>query len=195
MSFPKRADFCSDEKFVDTLLAEIDRLGADWRYDEEVTQLEHAIQSAWLARQNGDSSVEITAALLHDIGHFLMAHAAQDERHKDRDLKHEEVGANWLNQYFLPEVAEPVRLHVPAKRYLCKTRAGYWDDLSQGSKISLEKQGGPMSQDEANAFEALPSHNSAVKLRLYDDEAKVIDRVTPSISDFAKDVINSLKAR
>ncbi|MBT7811999.1 MAG: hypothetical protein HN549_00915, partial [Proteobacteria bacterium] len=55
MSFPKRADFRSDEKFVDALLVEIDRLGADWRYDEEVTQLEHAIQSAWLARQNGDS--------------------------------------------------------------------------------------------------------------------------------------------
>jgi predicted HD phosphohydrolase len=82
MSFPKRADFCSDEKFVDTLLVEIDRLGADWRYDEEVTQLEHAIQSAWLARQNGDSSVEITAALLHDIGHFLMAHAAQKKFRK-----------------------------------------------------------------------------------------------------------------
>jgi hypothetical protein len=37
------------------------------------------------------------------------------------DDEHEQLGAIWLIDYFVPEVVEPVRLHVAAKRYLCHT--------------------------------------------------------------------------
>ena len=49
------------------------------------------------------------------------------------DNRHSDQGAAWLAQWFGPEVTEPVRLHVAAKRYLCTTEAGYCDRLSPAS--------------------------------------------------------------
>jgi len=92
-------------------------------------------------------------------------------------------------------VTEPVRLHVPAKRYLCATETGYWDDLSEGSKISLRKQGGPMNKNEVAAFATLPGYAAALRLRRIDDRAKVVGLVTPAVDDFSQDLLNSLKAR
>lgn len=39
-----------------------------------------------------------------------------------QDLRHETIGAQWLAGFFPAEVTEPVRLHVPAKRWLCTMR-------------------------------------------------------------------------
>ena len=180
---------------MEGLLAVLVERGVDWCYDEEISQLQHAVQSALLARSEQGTSVAVAAALLHDIGHFLMADAAQDERNQDRDLRHEIVGANWLSQAFLPEVTEPVRLHVPAKRYLCATETGYWDDLSEGSKISLRKQGGPMKPTEVEAFAKLPACDAAVELRRIDDRAKLVGLATPPVEDFAQDLLKALIPR
>ena len=49
-----------------------------------------------------------------------------------------------------------VRLHVPAKRYLCAVDPEYWEGLSDVSKRSLKVQGGPLSPAEAAEFAALP---------------------------------------
>ena len=183
-----------DRAFIEALLAVLVERGTDWRYDEEVSQLEHAVQGAVLARSEQGNSKAVTAALLQDIGHFLMADAAQDERNQDRDLRHETVGANWLSHVFVPEVTEPVRLHVPAKRYLCATEPGYWDDLSEGSKISLRKQGGPMNNNEVVVFAKLLGCEAALELRRIDDRAKLVGFVTPPVDDFLQDLLNSLKA-
>jgi len=181
--------------FVEAILAVLVERGSDWCYDEEISQLQHAVQSALLARSEQGSSEAVAAALLHDIGHFLMADSAQDERNQDRDLRHETVGANWLSHAFGPEVTEPVRLHVPAKRYLCATEPGYWDDLSEGSKISLRKQGGLMDKNEVAAFARLPGYTAALRLRRIDDRAKVVGLATPAVDDFSQDLLNSLIAR
>jgi predicted HD phosphohydrolase len=194
MGFPQPSEYESSSDFVKALFDELVEVGTDWKYDEDITQLEHALQCAFLARADGLSRAEVAAALLHDVGHFLMAHLAKDERHNHRDLKHEEVGAEWLAQYFVSEVSEPVRHHVPAKRYLCAVEKGYWGELSNGSKVSLEKQGGPMNATEIAAFETLPGHAAAVRLRRYDDCAKVVDKQIPHIREFAEDVLTSLKA-
>ena len=190
---PRRSDCADDHAFIEALLAVLVERGTDWCYDEEVSQLQHAVQSALLARSEQGNSKAVTAALLHDIGHFLMADAAQDERNRDRDLRHETVGANWLSQAFGPEVTEPVRLHVPAKRYLCATEPGYWDDLSEGSKISLRKQGGAMDENEVAAFAKQPGCEAALQLRRIDDRAKVVGLVTPPMGSFTEDLLASLK--
>ena len=182
-----------DRAFIEALLAVLVERGSDWWYDEEVSQLQHAVQSALLARSEQGSSEAVAAALLHDIGHFLMADAAQDERNQDRDLRHETVGANWLSHAFGPEVTEPVRLHVPAKRYLCATEPGYWDDLSEGSKISLRKQGGPMNKNEVAAFAKQPGCEAALQLRRIDDRAKVVGLATPPMGSFTEDLLAALK--
>ena len=182
-----------DRAFIEAILAVLVERGADWCYDEEVSQLEHAVQGAVLARSEQGNSKAVTAALLHDIGHFLMADAAQDERNRNRDLRHETVGANWLSHAFVPEVTEPVRLHVPAKRYLCATEPGYWEDLSEGSKISLRKQGGPMNKNEVAAFAKLPGCEAALQLRRIDDRAKVVGLATPPMGSFTEDLLAALK--
>jgi phosphonate degradation associated HDIG domain protein len=189
---PERSDFSNNKDFVDALLAWIVKCGTDWYYDEGITQLEHAVQSAVLARSKSGNSADITAALLHDVGHFLMQSQAKDKRFHDRDLKHEIVGANWLARAFCPQVTEPVRLHVPAKRYLCAVDPGYWAGLSDGSKTSLVKQGGPMSEAKAKEFSALPGCDAAVRLRQIDDQAKVAGLAIGPIEDFADHLVKTL---
>jgi phosphonate degradation associated HDIG domain protein len=152
---------------------------------EAVTQREHALQAAALAERDGASASLIAAALLHDLGHLLheLPEDAPDEGVDDR---HEELAASWLATRFGPEVAEPVRLHVEAKRYLCAIDPAYHGHLSAPSRLSLELQGGPMSESECEAFEASPMALQAVALRRWDDAAKEPGRVTPPIDSFAR---------
>lgn len=142
-------------------------------YDEVVTQLEHALQCAALAQQNDASPTLITSALLHDLGHFILDEHNADKAFLAKDLNHEEIGARYLAPFFPEIVTTPIRLHVPAKRYLCATDASYHDGLSEASKRSLKVQGGVMSDEEREAFEQIPHFQDALTLRRWDDLAKV----------------------
>ena len=142
-------------------------------YDEAVTQLEHALQCAALATQNDASPTLITSALLHDIGHFILDEHNADVVFLNTDLNHEEIGAQYLEPFFPKTITTPIRLHVPAKRYLCTTDATYYDGLSDASKMSLKLQGGVMSDVEQDAFEQIPYFRDALTLRRWDDMAKV----------------------
>jgi [1-hydroxy-2-(trimethylamino)ethyl]phosphonate dioxygenase len=169
------------------ILSRIDHIfttrgGAEY-HGEAVTELEHALQSALLAEQVGDSASVIAAALLHDIGHLLHGHG-EDCALAGIDDRHEELGPRWLTNCFGPEVTEPIRLHVAAKRYLCAASSQYAALLSPASTRSLQLQGGPMSTEEARAFEANPHFAAAMKVRDYDDKAKVAGLSTPSIAHF-----------
>jgi len=152
-------------------------------YGEGVTQNEHALQSALLAEQSGAKPALIAAALLHDIGH-LLHDLPEDIAEQGVDTRHEALGSAWLSRHFGPEVTEPVRLHVAAKRYLCAIEPAYFDALSDASKLSLRLQGGPMSKEEAAIFSALPFARDAVQVRRWDDEAKQIGRETPGFEHF-----------
>ncbi|NMJ42945.1 HD domain-containing protein [Roseomonas sp. JC162] len=166
---------------------------ADGAYGlHDVTQRQHALQSAWLAEQQGKSPALIAAALMHDIGH-LVHDLGENPAAEGVDDRHEDLGHAWLAQYFGPEVTEPVRLHVAAKRYLCATEADYFGKLSPDSVLSLSLQGGPMSAGEVAAFEALPHHADAVQLRRYDEEAKIKDLETPPVAHFMTYVARCLK--
>jgi phosphonate degradation associated HDIG domain protein len=148
-----------------------------------INQQQHALQSAWLAEKEGGDDALIAASLMHDIGH--MVHDLGDNPAEDGiDDKHEELGHAWLTQHFGPEVTEPVRLHVAAKRYLCAVEPDYFAKLSSDSVLSLSLQGGPMSEAEVAAFRANPYHDAAVRLRRYDEQAKVKDLVTPPVAHF-----------
>jgi phosphonate degradation associated HDIG domain protein len=158
------------------------RRGGD-AYGEGVTQLEHALQAAWLAEKEGASPALLAAALLHDIGHML--HDFPDDvAEQGLDTEHEKLASAWLSQFFGMEVSEPVRLHVDAKRYLCTAEPGYWDRLSDASKLSLRLQGGPLPPPAAARFAAGPHAQAAVGLRRWDDEAKVVGLATPDLEHF-----------
>ena len=112
---------------------------------EDVSQLQHALQSAWFAEQEGGDASLITAALLHDIGH-MVHDLGENPAAAGVDDRHEEQGQLFLQRWFGPEVTEPVRLHVAAKRFLCATEPEYFGTLAPDSVLSLSLQGGPMSR-------------------------------------------------
>lgn len=164
-------------------------------YDTSVTQLEHALQTAALALADRAEDAEVVAALLHDVGHFLVGEHVAKEGFLDADLRHEVIGADWLASFFPPSVSEPVRHHVPAKRYLCAVDPEYRAGLSDASARSLEVQGGPMDADERRAFEALAGWETAVTLRCRDDRAKVSGRQVPPLATYRDCVLRLLEEK
>ena len=160
-------------------------------YDEVVTQTSHSLQCGQLAADAGSTGAAIAAAFLHDIGHLLVGEQDDRDDFLDRDLRHEEVGARFLANWFGPDVTEPIRLHVPAKRYLCAVEPSYHDGLSEASVRSLVLQGGPMSSEEAAEFERRDGYDIAVELRRWDDGAKIDGASTASLGSF-RDVVESV---
>ena len=150
--------------------------------NEAVSQLEHALQCASLAEENQASDSLIVAALLHDIGHLSGGDEGLAARGKDAG--HEIAGAALLSRFFGPEVTEPVRLHVAAKRYLCATEARYGARLSRGSVTSLKVQGGLLSAAEIERFAKKTFFESAVALRRWDDAAKAPGARTPGLKSY-----------
>jgi phosphonate degradation associated HDIG domain protein len=152
---------------------------------EAVTQLEHALQAAFLAERENAEPALIVAALLHDLGHLL--HTLPDDApDQGVDDRHEALAAKWLTKRFGPAIIEPVGLHVEAKRYLSATDPGYHGQLSPPSALSLELQGGPMTEEESRRFEGHRSFAAAVRLRRWDDAAKIVGLATPPIEHFAR---------
>lgn len=182
---------------TDLIIKEVLRLFRD-RGDSEyggeaVTQAEHALQAADLAREQGAESTLVVAALLHDVGH-LLHRLPDDAPDQGVDDEHEELGARWLKKRFGPAVIEPVRLHVAAKRYMCTCDPEYFELLSEPSRISLKLQGGPMDANEVTEFEQNPYHEDAVRLRRWDDEAKIVDKVTTPLEGFTDHLRAALAA-
>lgn len=151
---------------------------------EPVTQLEHALQSATLAEQAGASDELITAALLHDLGH-LLNDQGETPSARGIDDTHQYFALPFLRGLFSDAVLEPIRLHVDAKRYLCATNASYKEALSADSQRSLALQGGVFSADDSAAFIARAYARDAIRLRLWDDAAKVEGMDTPTLTYFA----------
>ena len=155
---------------------------------EKVTMTEHMVQTAMLAEQNHSSESLICACLLHDYGHFII----EDPDYlvsKSMNGKHEDIAVNFLKNYFKPEVFEPIKLHVQAKRYLCRNKS-YWNILSEASKVSLKIQGGIMSDDETKKFISSKFHDDSILLRKYDDEGKIPNIKVKKIEDY-RNLINS----
>jgi [1-hydroxy-2-(trimethylamino)ethyl]phosphonate dioxygenase len=171
------------DQLVDQLIELLRTKGARQYGGERVSQCEHALQTAALAEQEKAPPALIAAALLHDIGHLLHE---EGERPALRgiDDRHEEIGARHLSPAFGWAVAEPVRLHVPAKRYLCTADPGYFARLSPGSVRSLALQGGPFTPCEAAAFRALPFAEYAIRVRRWDEAAKVPGLATPDLERY-----------
>ncbi len=166
------------------VLAIYEARGAGAYFGEQVSMTEHGLQAAYFAQVQGAPPTLIVAALLHDIGHLLETVPEAIEEWTS-DAHHEELGARWLAQRFGADVSEPVRLHVPAKRYLCATDSDYLAHLSAASMHTLQLQGGAMSAAEVARFEDEPYYRDAIRVRRWDDQGKVAGLKTPSLSDYA----------
>ena len=152
-------------------------------YGEGVTELQHALQAAHLAELDNAPDHLIVAALLHDIGHLLHG-LPEDVAEQGIDGLHEQIGEKWLKQCFGPEISQPVRLHVTAKRYQCTVNPDYLEQLSPASTKSFILQGGKMDEDEITAFERNPFFKDALQLRTWDDNAKNPKATTPLLEHY-----------
>lgn len=150
---------------------------------EGVTQLEHALQSAALAEAEAVGDALVTAAFLHDLGHIL-ARQGPSPTLRGIDDHHQYFAIPFLHAILPPTVTEPIRLHVAAKRALCTVEPGYVESLSADSRRSLALQGGAFTAAETEAFLARPFAREALRLRRWDDAAKVPGKSTPGIGHF-----------
>lgn len=177
---------------IDRLLDVLATQGGAQYGQERVTQLAHALQCGLAAEQAGAPPALIGAALLHDIGH-LVHKLGDDAALRGIDDHHEALGAKLLARWFVPALSEPVALHVDAKRYLCATEPGYFAILSPASVRSLELQGGTYDATGAAAFRARPHAEDAVRVRRWDEAAKVRGLATPDLTHFRPYLEASLK--
>jgi len=170
---------------ADEVVAIFQTSGSAAYFGESVSMLEHALQAAYFAESAGAPPTLVIAALLHDIGH-LVEDVPDDIADWTTDAHHEQVGSVWLAQRFAPDVSEPVRLHVPAKRYLLATDADYLAKLSPASVMTLKLQGGPMTSRESALFETEAFHKEAVRVRQWDDQGKVVGLKTPGLEHYRR---------
>jgi len=167
------------------ILAIFQKGGASAYFGESVSVTEHALQAAYFAQADAAPPRLVLAALLHDIGH-LIEDVPSDIGDWTTDAHHEQVGGIWLAKRFGPEVSEPVRLHVPAKRYLLGVDPQYFAKLSPASVITLKLQGGAMGAHDVAKFEAERFHKDAVRVRQWDDQGKVPGLKTPGLTDYCR---------
>jgi gamma-butyrobetaine dioxygenase len=178
---------------VDEIFRVFRERGSAQYLGEPISIAEHMLQSAHAAERDGAAPTLVAAALLHDYGHLIHDHP-EDAAVHGLDTRHEEVAFEFLSRHFGPAVAEPVRLHVAAKRYLCAVEPSYLAELSPASIHSLELQGGPYTADEVAAFAASPHADTAVRLRRYDDVGKEPELRTPGLEHYRPLLESMLRA-
>ncbi|KWH38441.1 phosphonate degradation HD-domain oxygenase [Burkholderia stagnalis] len=159
---------------------------------EPVTQLEHALQSGLLAEEAGADDALVAAAFLHDLGHLLNRQGETPSARGIDDL-HQYYVLPFLRPILPDAVLEPIRLHVDAKRCLCRIDAGYYESLSPDSVRSLALQGGIFSDAEADAFLQRPYAADALRLRRWDDTAKVAGKATPDLDHYMEIVVRQMR--
>jgi predicted HD phosphohydrolase len=126
--------------------------------------LDHGLQCAALLAEKfpGDEELQV-AGLVHDVGHRIAP---------GESAAHGMIAANAVRNLLGERVAALVELHVSAKRYLVTVDPAYRQALSDGSTISLFRQGGELSAEERAALETNPYLADSVVLRRCDEQAK-----------------------
>jgi phosphonate degradation associated HDIG domain protein len=157
---------------IEDLIEILNTRGGSAYFGEPVSILEHSLQAAHSAEVAGAGAAAISAALLHDLGHMLHG-LEEDIAQRGQDGLHEEIAATYLSRWFEEDVTTPIRLHVPAKRFLCWRDREYFARLSPASVQSLALQGGPMDDEQATVFLRNPFAQAAIALRQWDDDAKI----------------------
>lgn len=180
-------------KTVEDLFAMITNSGEADYIGEDVTQLEHMCQAAEYAEAQGNDDELILGALFHDIGHFCSEYGEESDMGGLGHISHDKVGADYLrDRGFSERVARIVENHVEAKRYLCVAKPGYFKKLSEASLKTLSFQGGPMSEEEVARFEADPYFKDFIKMRAWDELAKVENKPLPDLDRYKQIAKNHL---
>jgi phosphonate degradation associated HDIG domain protein len=181
------------EAIVEEIFLLYEQFGNDDYIGEPVSQLEHMCQAAQLAEAEGFDEEVILAAFFHDIGHLL--EHIMPVKHMDSFgvADHDLLAGKYLREKgFSEKIARLAESHVQAKRYLTFKFPDYYKKLSEASIMTLEKQGGKMSETEAGMFEMDDMHRLYIKLRQWDDAAKIEHKPLPLIERYKEKATNHL---
>jgi predicted HD phosphohydrolase len=175
---------------ADRLMEAMRRTAARQYGTERVTELAHALQCAELAAAAAADEELLLACLLHDVGRYAVAPEEIDDTLEQvapragKSRGHHKAGADLIQPHVPERVTFLVRSHTDAKRYLCVAEPGYYDTLSKGSKHTLMLQGGIMTADEAVSAAMQPWWPDALRLRRWDDQAKVVGKPTRELASW-----------
>jgi phosphonate degradation associated HDIG domain protein len=173
------------EKIVDEIFSLYENHGNADYIGEPVSQLEHMCQAAQLAEEEGYDEEVVLAAFFHDIGHLCEFIMPVELMEGVGVLDHESIGQEYLiKRGFTQRVAKLVRSHVEAKRFLTFRYPDYFEKLSDASKTTLQHQGGRMNPEEADAFETDPMFDLYIKMRTWDDLAKITNKALPDLNRY-----------
>lgn len=182
------------EEIVDKVFALYEQHGDEDYIGEPVSQLEHMAQAAALAEAEGYDEEVVLAAFFHDIGHLCAAEGEAESMDGMGNVDHEKLGADYLTSMgFSTRMADLVQAHVIAKRYLTFKYPEYYEKLSPASRTTLNFQGGVMSAEEADVFEANPDKDLIIRFRHWDDEAKKQHVPVTNIARLKQMAIDHLK--
>lgn len=160
-------------------------------FGENITQTQHAFQSAVLAKNANADDETILAAFLHDIGHLCFMHEDVQKMDNYGVMDHEELGSSYLREMgFSKKICDLIAAHVKAKRYLAYAEPDYYNNLSDASKKTLVFQGGKMDDEEAGTFENQDLFPLFIAMRKWDEKAKSIEPV-PEDFEFIKTLMIS----
>ena len=181
-------------KIADEIMNLYQQHGGEEYAGEKLTQLEHMVQAAQLAEEQGYDDEVILAAFLHDVGHLCEPGHGDNEMDGFGIKDHEEIGAEFLkSKGFSKKIVRLVQSHVEAKRYLTLKNPSYYEQLSEASKKTLEYQGGRMEEDEASAFEQYPLFDLIIKMRKWDEQAKIEHKRIPDLNLYRQMIIDHLE--
>lgn len=172
------------QELTNQIFSLYEQFGAEEYAGEKVSQLEHMVQAAQLAMEEGYDDEVVLAAFLHDVGHLLPVHDVSETMDGYGVMDHEKVGADWLLGLGMGErMCKLIASHVNAKRYLTWKYPSYYEQLSEASKKTLEYQGGRMEEPEAKAFEADPLFDLYIRMRTWDEAAKIEGKPLPEMDE------------
>jgi phosphonate degradation associated HDIG domain protein len=178
---------------VDEIFSLYEKYGAADYIGEPVSQIEHMCQAAQLAEAEGYDEEVILAAFFHDIGHLCEHILPVESMGGYGSVDHESLGGQFLREKgFSEKIAKLVESHVAAKRYLTYKFPDYYNKLSEASKMTLAQQGGVMTGVEAKKFEEDHLHFLFIKIRKWDDEAKVEHIPLPSLEIYKQMALQHL---
>jgi len=178
---------------VNEIFSLYERFGKEDYIGEPVSQLEHMCQSAQLAEEEGFDDDVILAAFFHDIGHLLENIMPVKQMDGYGVTNHETLAGDYIRQKgFSEKIARLAESHVDAKRYLTFKYPEYYYKLSSASKITLHKQGGMMDEMEAGLFESDHLHKLFIKIREWDDKAKIKNLPLPDLLKYKEMAVKHL---
>ncbi|GAA0196078.1 HD domain-containing protein [Fulvivirga kasyanovii] len=182
-----------EQEIVQEIFSLYDSKGHDEYYGEAVSQLDHMLQAATLAHNQGYDEEVVLAAFFHDVGHLLDVPESSRMSHYGV-INHEHLGAEYLKAAgFSKKITALVRSHVEAKRYLTAVNPKYLMALSVASKKTLNYQGGQMSQKEVDEFEKNPLKDIILQMRKWDEQAKVTNARTLTLDVLKEMALNHLR--